>query len=393
MVNKIKKVALVVKNTTFHKNFGGLEVHTKSLIDLLAENYQVDVFSPKGDLKNDFLKEENKEYFFIDCNYKTGLFSDFVETSWYQKFLKFFIQKNDERKYDLFISISSAGYPVISNKNYFNFKILTVSHGTALSEFKSLIREFSLFSFPVLKSLPYFLYNYFYKQPNFILNSDKVVCVGEFVRDNLRREVGSKTLDLFKVIFNGVEIEEVEKTFEREGKLKVLFAGRLERSKGVLDLIESVRTLDVDLFVAGSGNLKDEAVSLVNSHGIQTKVNFLGKLTSKELKEYYLKSDILVVPSLRVEGFPMSIIEGMSYYLPVIATKSGGNVDAVVDNKTGFLIDVGDTKNLTEKLKYFDTYPEKIKEFGLNARNSVEHKFSLGIMKTEYKNLIESMVK
>jgi glycosyltransferase involved in cell wall biosynthesis len=211
--------------------------------------------------------------------------------------------------------------------------------------------------------------------------------------NNLKTEVSVKNSELFKVIFNGVEVEDVVKSFDREGRLKVLFAGRIEKSKGVIDLIESVKDLDVDLNIAGSGNLKDFANELVNSYGISGKVSFLGKLTSKELKDYYLNSDILVVPSLRVEGFPMSIIEGMSYYLPVIATKSGGNVDAVVDNKTGFLVEVGDVSGLKEKIKYFDTYPEKIKEFGLNARNNVEHKFSLGIMKSEYKKIVESLMK
>lgn len=388
----MKKIAIITKNTTFNKYFGGLEIHTKALVNLLSEDYEIDIFSPRGDLKNDFLKEENKTYYFIDCNYKTGFFSDFVNTNWYQTFLKFFIEMNNKRKYDLVISISSAGYPVIRNKRFFDFKILTVSHGTAYSEFLSLYRE-SGFSPSFFKNLPYFAYNFIYKQPNFVLNSDKVVCVGEYVRKSLEKEVRPRNENLFKVIFNGVEVENYIKEFDSQGKLQVLFSGRLEKSKGVLDLIYSIKDLDVNLKIAGDGSLKNEAISLVNTLGISEKVTFLGKLTFQELIFVYKESDILVAPSLRVEGFPMSIIEGMGYYLPVIASRSGGNVDAVIDNKNGFLIEPGDINSLTEKIKFFNTYPEKIKEFGLNARNIVEHRFSLSIMKEQYKNIVESLIK
>ena len=88
----------------------------------------------------------------------------------------------------------------------------------------------------------------------------------------------------------------------------------------------------------------------------------------------------------------MSIIEGMAYYMPVIATKIGGNDDAVFENRNGFLITPGDVYELKERIKFFDTYPEKIKEYGLNARNLVVHKFSLETMIEEYKNLIERFI-
>ena len=88
----------------------------------------------------------------------------------------------------------------------------------------------------------------------------------------------------------------------------------------------------------------------------------------------------------------MSIVEAMSYYLPVIATKIGGNDDAVFENRNGFLITPGDTFELKERIKFFDTYPEKIKEYGLNARNLTVQKFNVDLMISEYKSLIERFI-
>ena len=387
----MKKIAIITKNTTFNKYYGGLEVHTKSLIESLSNDYEIDIFSPKYELKNPELKEPNRHYTFIDCEYKTGLFSDLFKGNWYHSLLEVFKERYKVRQYDLIISISSAGYPIIRNKDLFKPNIISICHGSAYSEYKSLLNEQG-FNFNTFRKTPYFLYNYFYKQPNFIKNSDFVVSVSSYVQSAIVKETSSKDLAKFKVIHNGAKLEAYQKEFHPNGILKVLFSGRVEKSKGIFVLLESIKDLPIKLFIAGEGSQSEAAKKLTYDLKIQDKVSFLGKLTYPELINYYKESDVLVAPSLRIEGFPMSIIEGMAYYMPVIATKIGGNDDAVFENRNGFLITPGDVYELKERIKFFDTYPEKIKEYGLNARNLVVHKFSLETMIEEYKNLIERFI-
>jgi glycosyltransferase involved in cell wall biosynthesis len=89
----------------------------------------------------------------------------------------------------------------------------------------------------------------------------------------------------------------------------------------------------------------------------------------------------------------MSIVEGMAYYLPVIASKIGGNSDAVFEGRNGFLIEPNDVHELNERIKFFNTYPEKIKQFGINSRNLAEQKFNLDIMIEEYTKKINDLLK
>jgi glycosyltransferase involved in cell wall biosynthesis len=389
----MKKIAVITKNTTFNKSYGGLEVHTKALIDLLSEEYEIDVFAPRRELKNTEVTEGTKHFYFLDAEYKTGILSDFQNSKWNQGLYAFFKNKYEGYNYDLVISISSAGYPLLRKKSEFNCQFLTISHGTALSEYKSLLNESGV-SFSLLKNTPYFLYNYFFKQKEFISLSDYVICVSDYVRENLIRETSNKNVSKFQTIFNGALIEEdYEKSFANGGDLKIVFSGRVEVSKGIFILLEALKNLQVKLFVAGEGSALLEAKKFVIDRRLSEKVEFLGKLTFDNLKNYYKEADILVVPSLRVEGFPMSIIEGMSYSLPVIASKIGGNSDAIVDSKTGFLIEPGDVKDLEEKLDYFNKYPEKIKEFGINARNLVIQRFSIKGMIKEYQEVIKRFIK
>lgn len=387
----MKRIAVIVKNTTFSRYFGGLETHTKLLIDRLSDNgFDIEVFSPKRDLKNEFISDGKKKYFFVDCKYKTGPLSFIFKNSWYQKLLNIFTIKNNENPYDLIISISSAGYPLIENKKNFNINILTVSHGSAYSEYKSLLNEG--FSFGVLMNFPYFLYNYLFKQKNFINKSDFIICVSNYVRESLISETGVDEKKVL-VIHNGSRIEQYSKDFHEQGVLKVLFAGRVEKSKGILVLIKSIKDLDVELIVAGDGSLMSEVKKLTKDLRLESKVRFTGKLDYQELIKEYKSSDLLVAPSLRLEGFPMSIVEGMGYFLPVIATKIGGNSDAVYEGRNGFLIEPNDESELRERIKFFNTYPEKIKQFGMNSRNLAEQKFNLDIMIDLYIKKIEEMFK
>jgi len=387
----MKRIAIITKNTTFNKYFGGLEIHTKLLIDRLTESgFEIHVFAPLRELKNDYISDGNKKYFFINSPYKTGPISSLISKNWYLGLLNFFTKKNEEYKYDLVISVSSAGLPIIENKKNFKFKIVSISHGSALSEFKSIYNESGI-TLNLIKNLPYFLFNIFWKQKSFINNSDYIITVSNYVRESLISETGVDNQKVF-VIHNGAKIENFVKEFREEGELVLIFAGRVEKSKGIFILLESIKDLEVNLIVCGIGSALEEAKKLSRSLRIEQKVKFLGKLDAQELAKEYKNSDVLIAPSLRVEGFPMSIIEGMSYYLPVIASNIGGNSDAVFEGRNGFLVDVSDPKELKDRIKFFVTYPEKRKHFGMNSRNLAEQKFNLDIMIEEYIKKINQFI-
>ena len=392
----MKKIAVIIKNTTYHKYFGGLETHTKNLLESLSEDYEITVFSPKRELKNFEIKDGNIKYYFLDAKYKTSFWADLFKSNWYQTLLEFFREINKNENFDLVISISSAGYPIILNKkklkDEFKFKILTISHGTAGSEFQSLINE--KISLPrLLLNFPYVFYNILFKQRSFILGSDMVVCVSDYVKNELIKETGAKNINKFLTIFNGSRHEEYIKDFEKNGKLVLLFAGRVEKSKGVWEIIQSISDLDVVLKIAGDGSLIEELKKYIQENKLEEKILLLGKLKYSDLVNFYKEADLLVSPSLRVEGFPMSIVEAMGYYLPIITTNIGGNKDAVVDSKNGFLISMGDVTELKDKINYFNKYPEKIKEFGLNSRNFALQKYSFDVMLNKYQKIINDLIK
>jgi glycosyltransferase involved in cell wall biosynthesis len=100
-----------------------------------------------------------------------------------------------------------------------------------------------------------------------------------------------------------------------------LFVGRLERIKGLEDVIPSFgRYDDADLVIAGDGNHRPHLEALAAGN---PRVRFLGRLTPGELDRYYRSAIALIVPSICFETFGIILIEAFRQRTPVIARRLG----------------------------------------------------------------------
>jgi glycosyltransferase involved in cell wall biosynthesis len=113
---------------------------------------------------------------------------------------------------------------------------------------------------------------------------------------------------------------------------RLLYSGRMDRAKGLLDMVEALTLLvrqgeDVVLDLVGwpekGDPVLDDLRGLAASKGILDRVNYLGfKAVGPELFDCYKTADIFVIAS-HSEGFPRTIWEAMAHSLPVIATAVG----------------------------------------------------------------------
>ncbi|MCI8931433.1 MAG: glycosyltransferase family 4 protein [Lachnospiraceae bacterium] len=125
----------------------------------------------------------------------------------------------------------------------------------------------------------------------------------------------------------------------REGKVReILFVGRLSKDKRVEPIIRAVEGMgkagfgeegsgmdgsEIRLTIVGDG---EEYHNLIPYAG--ERIRFVGAVPPKEVKEYMQNSDILVMNS-SFEGVPMTILEAISYGLPVVSTNVGGIGEAL----------------------------------------------------------------
>jgi len=165
--------------------------------------------------------------------------------------------------------------------------------------------------------------------------------------------------------------------FDLSGKRVVLTVARLVERKGhtyVLRVLSrlAARYPDVVYVVAGDGECREQLERLATTLGIAGRVRMTGRVSETELRALYRRAEIYISPSLDVdgdvEGFGVALAEAGSYGIPVIAGRSGGVADAVLDGETGIIVRSGDEDELLSALGRLLDDPDFGRRLGENAR-------------------------
>ena len=107
----------------------------------------------------------------------------------------------------------------------------------------------------------------------------------------------------------------------------------------------------------------------------------------------YKVSDIVVSASTEPEAFGRVAVEAQSMEKPIVASNIGGSNETIIDEKTGFLYDVGNAKSLSNKILTILSLDEsQLKSIGIAGRKNIVQKFNVEKMcfstYSEYKRLL-----
>lgn len=131
--------------------------------------------------------------------------------------------------------------------------------------------------------------------------------------------------DRFRVVPNGVDLNRFGSIVPRVlNTSRILYVGRLDPRKGILDLISTFRALskqrsDLHLTIIGRGPLEQRLRDIINTESLQTGIDLLPAVSHEQMPEIYRSHDLLIVPSL-YEPFGLVILEAMAAGLPVISS-------------------------------------------------------------------------
>jgi glycosyltransferase involved in cell wall biosynthesis len=182
----------------------------------------------------------------------------------------------------------------------------------------------------------------------YIKNIKVITTPSDFMKNVVSRLYKNKIVTLN----NFVEMQKTRK-YNPEGD--ILYVGRLVKTKGIQNLIEAYSKINSigkrKLIIIGEGNSKQNLKQLSVLLKLDKKVIFMGKKTN--LKKYYSRASLVVVPSIWPEPFGIVIIEAMSYGIPVIGSNIGGIPEIINNNKTGYLVKPNDVDDLKNKIELF----------------------------------------
>ncbi|WP_291855912.1 glycosyltransferase [Marinilabilia sp.] len=206
--------------------------------------------------------------------------------------------------------------------------------------------------------------------------------------------------DFIKVIFNGVEELQEQGNFfdfspwisaEVKNPVIVLSTGRLARQKGFKFLVEAARYIveqhdNVFFFLAGKGRLESQLLKLIRKYNLEKRFFLIG--FQEDISGLLRAADIFVIPSL-YEGMPNSVLEAMSYKLPVVASNVNGVSELIKDGENGFSIKSGDVAQLVDKLNVLISDGGKRMELGEKGHFFVKDNFSIDRMVQEFDRFIK----
>ncbi len=187
----------------------------------------------------------------------------------------------------------------------------------------------------------------------------------DFLRKNFK--VGSK------IAYPGL-FEETKIIKKENKRLKVVYVGRMLKSKGVGELLDAAKEIEeADFIFAGEGSylseLKKEAKKIKN-------VRFLGKVPQKEVMRLLKTCDIFAYPSRHSEGLPLALIQAGQNGLAVVASKSGAISEIINDRETGLLVKKGNSKAFREALGELVKNSRLRNRLGNNLKNFTLKTFS-----------------
>ncbi len=230
-----------------------------------------------------------------------------------------------------------------------------------------------------------------------------------FVSEALRSHVtglGSVHRSRTRVIHNGVDCS-VFRPSEvprapipgldlPEGATVVGAVGNVRRSKdyGVLlrataDLVERMPDIHTVIVGQNTGSLFEDLLDLRTSLGLQDRVHFLG--FREDVAELFRCFDVFALSSSD-EGFSLATVQAMASGVPVVATRSGGPEEIVVDEQTGLLVPPRDPRALADGLARVLALPDGGRAWGAAGRDRAASTFSTGAMLKAYEGLYRELL-
>jgi glycosyltransferase involved in cell wall biosynthesis len=122
-------------------------------------------------------------------------------------------------------------------------------------------------------------------------------------------------------------------------------------------------------------------------------VTFAGYCSGVSLWDKIRESSCLVVPSEWYENAPMTVLEGMAFAKPVVASRIGGIPEQVVHEETGILFEPGNVQELAHALDSMMASADMRKKMGMAGRARLEREFTLETHNQKLLSLYESLLK
>ena len=200
---------------------------------------------------------------------------------------------------------------------------------------------------------------YFYGRPilqPYLAHLHRAIAVSEPARDFVARYFPGFPM---RVIPNGIDLEVYRPGLApirhlRDENVNILFVGRLEKRKGIGDLLRAYRAMtervpNVRLIIVGDGPLHGRVESYVSRHRL-ANVILAGYVPNSVKPRYYNSADIFCAPATGAESFGIVLLEALASGLPVVATEVPGYMSVLEPGRDSITVPAKNWRELAASL-------------------------------------------
>lgn len=237
---------------------------------------------------------------------------------------------------------------------------------------------------------------------------DHLTYLGGFTQRAIAKAISTAAADAMVKIAPGIDTDHfapVDATALKDqlgiGEKKVIVSvGRLVHRKGQDTLIEAMPEIisavpDAHLLMIGEGPYRAYLENRTKALDLHNSVTFIGRIQYADLPRYICTGDVFVMPSrsrlagLEVEGLGIVYLEASACGLPVIAGNSGGAPDAVLEGKTGLVVDGRSSREVAQAVIELLGDEARCKEMGANGRQWIIKEWRWDIWATRFAELLK----
>lgn len=233
-------------------------------------------------------------------------------------------------------------------------------------------------------------------------HSDLFLCVSDFIRNKaLERGFPESKLVTHYI---GIDTNSYTTSFieEKNNEKIILHIARLVEKKGTTYIIDAINKIKSKLDgykvkIVGGGPLYKTLVNKVECLNLKEHIEMLGEIPHHDVMQLVKDASMLLVPSVTAksgdsEGLPTVILEASSCNVPVIGTYHAGIPEAIIDEKTGLLVQEKNIDELAERILFLIENESIRAEMGRNARDLMCEKFNLSRQTALLENYYEGIL-
>ncbi len=239
-------------------------------------------------------------------------------------------------------------------------------------------------------------------------NIGHLTYLGDFTRGEISKSLSNEAIAAMVKIAPGIDTshfrpypdsKELRESLGLTDKKVILSVGRLVHRKGQDTLISALPAIlkahpDAHILLIGEGPHRGHLQKLVSNLGVVNSVTFIGRIQYSELPRYICVGDIFAMPSrsrlggLEVEGLGIVYLEASACGLAVIAGKSGGAPDAVLEGVTGLIVDGTNPNDVARAAIDLLSEPIRAENMGREGRDWIEKNWSWDSWSSTFNSLL-----